>query len=50
MAAVILEPKKIKSVTISIFPQSICHEGAVMGLTLSVVLEAAHLDTSGDSS
>ena len=29
MAAVILEPKKIKSVTVSIFSPSICHE--VMG-------------------
>ena len=29
-SAVILEPKKIKSVTISIVPPSICHE--VMGL------------------
>ena len=29
-SAVILEPKKIKSVTISIFSPSICHE--VMGL------------------
>ena len=28
-SAVILEPKKIKSVTVSIFPPSICHE--VMG-------------------
>ena len=30
-SAVILEAKKIKSVTVSIFSQSICHE--VMGLT-----------------
>ena len=30
-SAVILEPKKIKSVTVSIFSPSICHE--VMGLT-----------------
>ena len=29
MAAVIVEPLKIKSVTVSIFPPSICHE--VMG-------------------
>ena len=29
-SAVILEPKKIKSVTVSIFPPFICHE--VMGL------------------
>ena len=26
MAAVILEPKKIKSITVSIFPPSICQE------------------------
>ena len=25
-SAVILEPKKIKSVTVSIFPPSVCHE------------------------
>ena len=31
MAAVILEPKKRKSVTVSIFSPSICHE--VMGLS-----------------
>ena len=30
LSAVILEPKKIKSVTVSIVPPSICHE--VMGL------------------
>ena len=30
LSAVILEPKKIKSVTVSTFPPSICHE--VMGL------------------
>jgi len=30
----ILEPKKIKSVTVSIFPPSICHE--VMGLDAKV--------------
>ena len=29
LTAVILEPKKIKSVTVSFFPPSICHE--VMG-------------------
>ena len=28
--SVILEPKKVKSVTVSIFPPSVCHE--VMGL------------------
>ena len=33
-SAVILEPKKIKSVTVSIFPLSICHE--VMGLDAKV--------------
>ena len=26
-AAMILEPKKIKSVSVSIFPPSVCHEG-----------------------
>ena len=34
--AVILEPKKIKSVTVSIFPPSICHE--VMGLDAMIIL------------
>ena len=33
---VILEPKKIKSVTVSIFPQSICHE--VMGLDAMILV------------
>jgi len=36
-SAVILEPRKIKSVTISIVPQSICHE--VIGLEIDVFLE-----------
>ena len=35
-SAVILEPKKIKSVTILIFSPSICHE--VMGLDAMIVL------------
>ena len=35
-AAVILEPKKIKSVTVSTFPLSICHE--VMGLDVMIFL------------
>ena len=34
--AVILEPPKIKSVTVSIFPLSICHE--VMGLDAAMIL------------
>ena len=32
---VILEPKKIKSVTVSTFPSSICHE--VMGLDAKIL-------------
>ena len=36
MAAVILEPKKIKSVTISIVSQSICHEA--MGLDAMILV------------
>jgi len=36
-SAVILEPRKIKSVTVSIVPQSICHE--VIGLEIDVFLE-----------
>ena len=35
-SAVILEPKKIKSVTISIFPPCICHE--VMGLNAMILV------------
>ena len=35
-SAVILEPKKIKSVTVSIFPPSICHE--VMGLNAMILV------------
>ena len=38
--AVILEPKKIKSVTISIFPPSICHEK--MGLDAMILVFAVH--------
>ena len=36
LSAVILEPKKIKSVTVSTFPPSICHE--VMGLDAVVLV------------
>ena len=36
MAAVILEPEKIKSVTASIFPPSICHE--VMGSDATIFI------------
>ena len=36
MAAVILEPKKIKSVTVSIVSPSICHE--VMGLDAMILV------------
>ena len=36
--AVILEPKKIKSVTVSIFPPSICH--TVMGFLMKVKEES----------
>ena len=35
-SAVILEPKKIKSVTVSIVPPSICHE--VMGLDAMILV------------
>ena len=35
-SAVILEPKKIKSVTVSTFPPSICHE--VMGSNVMVLV------------
>ena len=34
-SAVTLDPKKIKSVTVSIFPPSICHE--VMGLDATIL-------------
>ena len=36
MSAVILEPKKIKSVTVSVFSPSICHE--VMGLDAVILV------------
>ena len=36
LSAVILEPKNIKSVTVSIFPPSICHEG--MGLDAMILV------------
>ena len=36
LSAVILEPKKIKSVTVSIFSPSICHE--VMGLDAMILV------------
>ena len=36
MAAVILEPEKIKSVTASIVPPSICHE--VMGSDATILI------------
>ena len=36
MAAVVLEPKKIKSVPVSIFSLSICHE--VMGLNVMILV------------
>ena len=36
LCAVILQPKKIKSVTVSIFPSSICHE--VMGLDAMIFM------------
>ena len=35
-SVVILEPKKIKSATLSIFPPSICHE--VMGLDAAILV------------
>ena len=36
LSAVILEPKKIKSVTVSIFSPSVCHE--VMGLDVMILV------------
>ena len=36
LSAVILEPKKIKSVTVSIFSSSICHE--VMGPNTTILV------------
>ena len=36
LSAVILEPKKIKSVTVSTFPPSICHE--MMGLDAMILV------------
>ena len=36
LSMVILEPKKIKSVTVSIFPPSICHE--VVGLDVMILV------------
>ena len=36
LSAIILEPKKIKSVTISTFPPSICHE--TMGLDAMILV------------
>ena len=36
LSAVILEPKKIKSVTVSIFSASVCHE--VMGLDVMILV------------
>ena len=43
----ILEPRKIKFVTVSIVPQSICHE--VIGLEIDVFLEfSCFLNDPGD--
>ena len=36
LSAVILEPKELKSVAVSIFPPSICHEG--MGLDAMILV------------
>ena len=36
MAAVILEPKKIKSVTVSVFSPSICHEAMELDAVILV--------------
>ena len=42
MAAVILEPKKIKSVTVSIVSPSLCHE--VMGPDAMILVFSDHVE------